>query len=65
MDNVPKMISAKDLDFIKDMLQWNLIACKKASHYEEEIQDEEIKEMINSTSNMHVDHYKYILDFLK
>ncbi len=65
MDSVPKMISTKDLDFIKDMLQWNLIAGKKANHYLQHVQDEEVRTIICDVANMHLEHYNYILNFLR
>lgn len=65
MDTVPVMISCKDLDYIKDMLNWNLIAAKKATHYLEHIQDEEVKTLISQVSDMHKQHYNTLLDVLK
>ncbi len=65
MDNVPKMISSKDLDYIKDILNWNLIASKKGFHYLQHIKDEEVKTAIEETTNMHAEHYKKVLNILK
>ena len=65
MNNVPKMISAKDLDYIKDMLNWNHIMCKKVNHYLTHIGDEEVKKALISTMNMHAEHYKYLLNILR
>ena len=31
MDKVPNMISTKDLDYLKDMFEWNFIAFKKTN----------------------------------
>lgn len=65
MDKAPKMISGKDLNYIKDMLSWNLIASKKACHYLSHIQDNDVKQALEATANMHAEHYKTILNFLK
>ena len=65
MNKVPPMISSKDLDFIKDMLNWNFIACKKANHYLEYVQDEEVKTAIKEAADMHAEHYNYILGLLR
>lgn len=65
MNNVPKMISSKDLDYIKDMLKWNLIACKKANHYLTHIKDDEVKDAATCTAKLHAEHYKFLLNILK
>jgi hypothetical protein len=65
MDNVPRMISTKDLEYIKDMLNWNYVACKKANHYLEHIRDDEVKDAVTVVANMHNEHYKFILNILK
>ena len=47
MNVVPDIISCKDLDYLSDMFNWNYNVLKKANHYLNEIQDEEIKNMNN------------------
>lgn len=65
MDTVPTMISSKDLDYIKDMLNWNFIAAKKAKHYLQHIQDNEVKEQLNQVCEMHKQHFNTLLGLLK
>ncbi|HHT38304.1 MAG TPA: spore coat protein [Mollicutes bacterium] len=65
MDTVPVMISSKDLDYIKDMLNWNFIAAKKANHYLQHIQDEEVATLIKEVSEMHKRHYDMLLNILQ
>jgi hypothetical protein len=65
MDSVPRIISTKDLDFIKDMLHWNLVASKKAFHYANEVQDTEVKTILMEAANIHARHYKLILNILE
>jgi hypothetical protein len=65
MNKVPKMISCKDLDYIKDMLNWNFIAAKKANHYLEHIQDQEVGTLVREVAEMHKRHYNLLLNILK
>lgn len=65
MDQVPTMISSKDLDYIKDMLNWNFIIIKKANHYLEHIQDEEVAALIGKVVEMHRKQFNTILGFLQ
>lgn len=65
MDTVPMMISGKDLDYIKDMLNWNFIAAKKARHYLEHIQDSNVSTLISQVGNMHKQHYSTLLSILQ
>jgi len=64
MDTVPTMISTKDLDYIKDMLNWNFIAAKKATHYLEHIEDEEVSDLVGQISEMHKQHFNTLLSIL-
>lgn len=43
---VPNIISCKDLDYLSDMFEWNYNAFKKASNSLNDVQDQEIKNMI-------------------
>ncbi len=65
MDKAPEMISGKDLDYLKDIINWNLIASKKANHYISHIQDEEVKNAINEVANMHKQQFNFILNIIK
>lgn len=64
MNKVPKMISTKDLDYLSDMLNWNYFTAKKCFNDAQCTNDEEIKKVLNDTANMHLEHYKYILNIL-
>jgi rubrerythrin len=64
MNKVPAMISCKDLDYIKDMLNWNFIAAKKANHFLNHIQDEEVSTLIRQVAEMHKRHYDLLLNIL-
>jgi len=65
MDYVPKMISAKDLDYISDMLNWNLVMSKKAEHFSNEVVQKDVKDELINISNMHQKHYNMLLNLLK
>lgn len=53
MEQVPTMISTKDLAYLSDIFGWNFTACKKAYHFAKEVTDAEIKESLTQVSNMH------------
>ena len=65
MQEIPKMISTKDLSYIEDMMNWNLIFSKKAHMYKNMIKDKEIKKLIASVAKMHSEHYNSLLEILK
>jgi hypothetical protein len=65
MDNVPKMISTKDLDYLSDMLDWNFTVSKKVYHFTNETNDEDITNEMKKISQMHEQHYNTILKLLK
>ena len=46
MNEVPNIISTKDLSYIKDMMNWEFVLVKKANHYEDLVNDKEIKEKL-------------------
>lgn len=53
MEQVPSMISTKDMAYLSDIFEWNFIASKKAFHFANEVMDMEIKEMLTRVANMH------------
>lgn len=53
MEEVPIMISTKDLAYIEDIFNWNFNAAKTANDFSEKVEDEEIKEFIEDTYEMH------------
>ena len=65
MNKAPIMISTKDLDYISDMINWNLNACKLARHFSNEVTDESIKSLLLQVSNMHSLHYEKLLNILR
>jgi hypothetical protein len=53
MQNVPNIISTKDLSYICDMFNWNFTTAKKALHYSNNVTDNEIKEELLNIFDMH------------
>lgn len=64
MNEVPEMVSTKDLAYIEDMLNWNFIAVKKINSYLQNINDEEINELFSYISEKYKEHYQSIIDCL-
>lgn len=53
MNEVPQMISTKDLSYISDAVEWNYNAAKKAHYYEMEVIDDDIKNELKKVFKMH------------
>ena len=64
MEQVPAIISTKDLSYLSDMFEWNFIAAKKALHYSNQVQNEELKKELDKVYKMHEKHLKKILEIL-
>lgn len=65
MNEIPKMISTKDLSYIEDMLNWNMIYSKKCHMYKGMVKDKNIKKLISEVGKMHTQHYNTLLEILK
>lgn len=65
MNEVPNIISTKDLDYIKDMLKWNFVLVKKANFFMEVITDEDAKKLIEKVIKVHKSQYEKIMNILK
>lgn len=65
MEQVPTIISTKDLDYLSDIFEWNFIACKKALHFSKEVNDEDIKKELDSIYKLHEKTLKQILEILE
>ena len=46
MDLVPQIISTKDFAYLSDMFEWNYNAFKQVNHFMKEVNDSEIKELL-------------------
>ena len=64
MKSVPQMISTKDLLYICDMFEWMMTAAKKANHFCNEVQDDEIKDVLTQVVEVHAKHCQTLIDIL-
>lgn len=53
MENVPVMISTKDLSYIEDIFNYNFTVCKLIHSFYEKVNDEEIKEFFKALYEGH------------
>ena len=65
MEQVPAIISTKDLSYLSDIFEWNFIAAKKALHYSNQVQNEELKKELDKVYKMHEKKLKKLLKILK
>ena len=63
-EEVPNMISCKDLDYLSDMFQWNYGAYKCSYNASTSVNDEEIKEILERASNIFYVSIENILNIL-
>ncbi len=65
MSKVPKMISTKDLAYITDMFNWNMIIANKVNLFLEEVTDEEMKIKFSIALDMHIKHANELIALLE
>ena len=64
MNQVPNMISTKDLAYLEDIFNWNFNASKKAHSDSEKINIEKVKSIAIKASTMHKNHCEQIIQIL-
>ncbi|MBE6147342.1 MAG: hypothetical protein E7168_03285 [Firmicutes bacterium] len=62
---IPSIISVKDLNLLSDLFDKNLTILKQARHFEQEVNNEEVKELLDGIGNLHYHHLLYINKILK
>ncbi len=65
MNEVPTMISTKDLAYVTDIFGWSLVASKKAYHYKDEVSDSKISTLLEKIAIMHSTHCQKLADIIK
>lgn len=65
MKKVPKMITTKDLAYIKDVFNWNLIAYKKIDYYKNNITEEKLLNLVNDIADMHYSFCENLVTILE
>lgn len=61
---VPNIISGKDLDYLKDMFNWNYNLYKMQENALEFVENKEIAKMIKECSNLFYDNMNTVLNIL-
>lgn len=61
---VPNIISGKDLDYLSDMFNWNYGAYKSSYNGSSMVNDEELKAMLEKASNIFHSNMTKILNIL-
>ncbi len=63
-ENVPNIITGKDLDYLSDMFNWNYNAYKNIYNSIGNIKDEEIKNIMENSCNVFKESINEILDIM-
>lgn len=63
-NEVPNIISGKDLDYLSDMFSWNYGAYKSSYGASDSVEDEEIKDILVRASNMFYNDMNRVLNIL-
>lgn len=63
-EKVPNIITGKDLDYLSDMFNWNYGALKSNLNALNEVEDNEIKEILERSINIFKDIIMNILTIL-
>lgn len=50
-NEVPNILTSKDLDYLNDIFTWNYIAYKKSINNKSKVQNEEILQIINEAES--------------
>ncbi|AYC30057.1 hypothetical protein [Paenisporosarcina cavernae] len=62
---VPKMISSKDLSYIKDMHSWNMNVSKKMTYYASQVSCEKLRSLFEDAAKTHETHNQRLQSVLK
>ena len=60
----PNILTGKDLDYLKDIYGWNYTSYKLMNCIKEEIEDIEIKKIINESSEIFYKNMNLVLNIL-
>lgn len=64
-EQVPDIISSKDLDYLEDMFNYNYLGYKKIVNYIDMVNNLEIEEIMEKAGNNFNENMQEILDILK
>lgn len=63
-NEVPNILTNKDLDYLSDMYNWNYLALKKINIAKEKVQTEEIKDQLTKGYQLFQDNLNQVLTIL-
>ena len=63
-ENVPNIITGKDLDYLSDMFNWNYGGYKNTVNAIDKVNDEEIKNVLTKATDMFYGNMNIVLDIL-
>lgn len=63
-NEVPNIITGKDLDYLSDMFEWNYGALKKMNVAVEQVEDEQIKEVLTKGYDLFKNNLNTVLSIL-
>lgn len=63
-NEVPNILTGKDIDYLSDMFNWNYLALKKTNESKTKVQDEEIINILNKSYNIFKNNLNVILSIL-
>ena len=63
-DEVPVIITGKDLDYLTDLFNWNYGAVKSANEAMVSVTDKELKDLLSEVKQVHLNNLNIITDLL-
>lgn len=63
-NEVPNILTGKDIDYLSDMFNWNYLALKKTNYSKTKVQDEEIINILDKSYNIFKNNLNVILSIL-
>ena len=64
-EKVPNIITGKDLNYLSDSFEWNILALKKTNDSIPNVNNEKIKEILKKACGMFETNLKVILNTLE
>lgn len=64
-EQVPSMISGKDLDYLSDLFNWNYGAYKQVMNSKDKVNNQEVATFITKASTVFYDNLTMVLNILK
>lgn len=63
-NNVPNIITGKDLDYLSDMFNWNYGVYKNTFNAIDKVTNDEIKGLLTKASNLFYDNMNVVINIL-